>query len=225
MLIADASPGPRPGRSSTAPLVARGASGDQRKALKGSSQLPRRPTMDPPSLIDHGWLSSPLPDRPRLTIVTGEGPPAFLASSGTAAGAVDSDGPQARAPAQRSSSTRRMEFLSDFVAGRGSMGSPDIPCHAIVRDRRRRRSTRRSWLRILVGCESGPYTRADASPRTPATINRRNVLQFKGLGPPAVERDGAPVAGRTTQRRRLALLALLATARERGVSRDRLMAY
>jgi DNA-binding SARP family transcriptional activator len=51
------------------------------------------------------------------------------------------------------------------------------------------------------------------------------VLQFKGLGPPAVERDGAPVAGRTTQRRRLALLALLATARERGVSRDRLMAY
>ena len=51
------------------------------------------------------------------------------------------------------------------------------------------------------------------------------MLQFKALGPPAVERDGALVAGRATQRRRLALLALLSVARERGVSRDRLMGY
>jgi DNA-binding SARP family transcriptional activator len=78
---------------------------------------------------------------------------------------------------------------------------------------------------ILVGSELGSYTRAGASPRTPVIINWCNLLQFKVLGPPAVERDGALTAGRTTQRRRLALLALLSVARERGVSRDRLMAY
>jgi len=45
------------------------------------------------------------------------------------------------------------------------------------------------------------------------------------LGGPALERDGTPLTGRSTQRRRLALLALLAVARETGLSRDKLLAY
>ena len=51
------------------------------------------------------------------------------------------------------------------------------------------------------------------------------MRHLKLLGGLSIADDDAPVTGRAAQRRRLALLALLATARARGVSRDRLIAY
>ena len=45
---------------------------------------------------------------------------------------------------------------------------------------------------------------------------------FGGIG---IETEDGPLTGRAVQRRRLALLALLATARSRGISRDRLIAF
>src|SRR5437899_10982450 len=50
-------------------------------------------------------------------------------------------------------------------------------------------------------------------------------LRLRTLGGLAVEGDPRPVLGAATQRRPLALLALLASARERGVSRDKLLGY
>jgi len=47
------------------------------------------------------------------------------------------------------------------------------------------------------------------------------LLTFGGL---ALEVDGSLVTGALTQRRRMAILALLAVARDRGVARDRLLA-
>jgi DNA-binding SARP family transcriptional activator len=41
----------------------------------------------------------------------------------------------------------------------------------------------------------------------------------------SLEADGRPLAGRSTQRRRLALLTLLAVARERGMTRDKVLAF
>ena len=49
------------------------------------------------------------------------------------------------------------------------------------------------------------------------------MLRFKTLGQVFLERDGARVAGAAAQPRRLALLAILAAAGHRGVSRDRIM--
>ena len=49
------------------------------------------------------------------------------------------------------------------------------------------------------------------------------MLRFKTLGQVYLERDGARVAGAAAQPRRLALLAILAAAGSRGVSRDRLI--
>lgn len=51
------------------------------------------------------------------------------------------------------------------------------------------------------------------------------TLRLRTLGCAALERDGVRLAGRATQRRRLALLLLLAAGRDRGVSRDKLLAY
>ena len=51
------------------------------------------------------------------------------------------------------------------------------------------------------------------------------MLRLRVMGVPSVERDGVPLSGRATQRRRLALLALLSVARERGVGRDRCIAF
>ena len=48
------------------------------------------------------------------------------------------------------------------------------------------------------------------------------LITFGGL---ALTKDGAPYAGIASQRRRLALLAVLATAGSVGVSRDKLLAY
>jgi len=51
------------------------------------------------------------------------------------------------------------------------------------------------------------------------------VLRLRTLGSVALEVDGRPLTGRSTQRRRLALLALLAVARERGMTRDKVLAF
>ena len=51
------------------------------------------------------------------------------------------------------------------------------------------------------------------------------MLRLKILGGLSVESGAAPLTGAATQRRRLALLALLAGAGERGMSRDKLLGY
>jgi DNA-binding SARP family transcriptional activator/TolB-like protein len=55
-------------------------------------------------------------------------------------------------------------------------------------------------------------------------VTRVIVLRINALGGLFVERDGHPLAGAAAQPRRLAILALLARADDRGVTRDRLMA-
>src|SRR5687768_1687449 len=69
-------------------------------------------------------------------------------------------------------------------------------------------------------------TRADDSGSF-STISRLNldwspVIHLRLLGGASVERDGVPLAGSVMQRRRVALLALLASAPASGSSRDRL---
>src|SRR5689334_4017708 len=49
------------------------------------------------------------------------------------------------------------------------------------------------------------------------------MLLLRTLGGVSLARDGTPLGGAATQRRRLALLTLLAAAGERGVSRDKLV--
>jgi len=51
------------------------------------------------------------------------------------------------------------------------------------------------------------------------------MLRFRTLGGAAVEGEAGPIGGAAAQRRSLALLALLALARDRGISRDKLLAY
>jgi len=51
------------------------------------------------------------------------------------------------------------------------------------------------------------------------------MLRLRTLGGLAVEGEPPPAFGAATQRRPLALLALLAAGRDRGVSRDKLLAY
>jgi DNA-binding SARP family transcriptional activator/predicted Zn-dependent protease/TolB-like protein len=51
------------------------------------------------------------------------------------------------------------------------------------------------------------------------------MLRLRTFGGLSLEQDGRPLAGAATQRRRLALLAILAAAGERGVSRDKLLAF
>jgi DNA-binding SARP family transcriptional activator len=51
------------------------------------------------------------------------------------------------------------------------------------------------------------------------------VLRLITLGGLALTRDGAPYAGAAAQRRRLAIMAVLATAGPAGVTRDKLLAY
>ncbi len=78
---------------------------------------------------------------------------------------------------------------------------------------------------------SCPYRNPHRSTRFPAAINwpinflrvSANSLKIKLFGAPQVLRDGVSLHGKATQRRRLALLALLATAPSRTLSRDRLV--
>jgi len=51
------------------------------------------------------------------------------------------------------------------------------------------------------------------------------MLTLVTLGGVALFREGKPLGGRSSQRRRLALLAVLAVARERGISRDKVISY
>jgi TolB-like protein len=51
------------------------------------------------------------------------------------------------------------------------------------------------------------------------------MLRLRTLGGAAVEGETGPIGGAAAQRRSLALLALLALAGERGISRDKLLAY
>jgi DNA-binding SARP family transcriptional activator len=51
------------------------------------------------------------------------------------------------------------------------------------------------------------------------------MLRLRTFGGISLASGTAPLTGAATQRRRLALLALLAIARERGMSRDQLVAY
>jgi TolB-like protein len=51
------------------------------------------------------------------------------------------------------------------------------------------------------------------------------MLRFRTLGGAVVERDGLPLGGPAAQRKPLAVLALLAPAVDRGVSRDKLLAH
>jgi TolB-like protein/DNA-binding SARP family transcriptional activator/tetratricopeptide (TPR) repeat protein len=63
------------------------------------------------------------------------------------------------------------------------------------------------------------------APASPVHRPPRFVQRLKLFGGISIETEAGPLAGRAVQRRRLALLALLAAARARGVSRDRLIAY
>ncbi|MEJ7811099.1 MAG: BTAD domain-containing putative transcriptional regulator [Gemmatimonadaceae bacterium] len=56
-------------------------------------------------------------------------------------------------------------------------------------------------------------------------LNRQPIFVLKLLGGASLEARDGPIAGRATQRHRLALLALLAIYGERGQTRERLMAY
>lgn len=51
------------------------------------------------------------------------------------------------------------------------------------------------------------------------------MLRLRTFGGLTLASGDAPLTGAATQRRRLAILALLAVARDRGVSRDKLVAY
>jgi TolB-like protein len=51
------------------------------------------------------------------------------------------------------------------------------------------------------------------------------MLRFRTLGGAAVEGETGPIGGAAAQRRSLALLALLALAGDRGISRDKLLAF
>ena len=51
------------------------------------------------------------------------------------------------------------------------------------------------------------------------------MLQLTVFGGLTLGLEDGLVSGAMTQRRRLALLALLAVARQRGLSRDKIMAY
>src|SRR5574341_200438 len=51
------------------------------------------------------------------------------------------------------------------------------------------------------------------------------MLYLRTFGGLSVETDGAPATGAARQRKTLAVLALLAAAGRRGMSRDKLLAY
>jgi serine/threonine-protein kinase len=53
----------------------------------------------------------------------------------------------------------------------------------------------------------------------------RSMLDVRTFGGLTLRLDGKPITGVVTQRRQLALLALLAVAGEEGMSRDKLLAY
>src|SRR4029078_4551250 len=74
------------------------------------------------------------------------------------------------------------------------------------------------------GAELPPTAAAPTLPVHPSGRERADVIRIHTLGGLTVrDVDGKPLAGAATQPRRLALLALLARAGERGVSRERIL--
>ena len=71
----------------------------------------------------------------------------------------------------------------------------------------------------------GAYNTGGVSPRDHLAITGRRLLQINTFGRLSVTDDGRPVAGAASQPRRLALLAMLACAGERGLTRDKLIAF
>src|SRR5262250_938300 len=59
------------------------------------------------------------------------------------------------------------------------------------------------------------------SPRNHPAITRRSLLYISTFGRLSVTDDGRPVAGAASQPRRLAVLAMLCCAGERGLTRDK----
>ena len=84
---------------------------------------------------------------------------------------------------------------------------------------------------MLAARCSFPYRKPVPSTRFPSALQflnqllreSLNSLSLKLFGAPQVLRNGVSLHGKATQRRRLALLALLATAPSRALSRDRLI--
>jgi DNA-binding SARP family transcriptional activator/tetratricopeptide (TPR) repeat protein len=80
------------------------------------------------------------------------------------------------------------------------------------------------WRRVLAPLHTAAYDRSGDHLAIEFDHLSRNMWRLKTFGGIALTRDGEAVSGRTAQRRRLALLAVLAAARNRPVSRDRLLA-
>lgn len=76
-----------------------------------------------------------------------------------------------------------------------------------------------SWVNVAGECRPVRSGRTQTVLRSP----RSAMLRLNILGQPVVERDGKPLGGAARQRRVIALLAVVAAGRDRGVSRDRLL--
>src|SRR2546425_10088664 len=70
----------------------------------------------------------------------------------------------------------------------------------------------------------GPYVTRRVTVRSQQEVSRSMPFRLRTFGGLSLTGESGPVTGAATQRRKLALLAVLATGRERGVSRDRLLA-
>jgi DNA-binding SARP family transcriptional activator/tetratricopeptide (TPR) repeat protein/TolB-like protein len=82
----------------------------------------------------------------------------------------------------------------------------------------------RLGVRRLAGCSDGGHiTRPSQRPITDRSL-AINMLRINALGGIALLRDGTPVTGDAVQPRRLALLAALARAGSRGMTRERVLA-
>mgnify|MGYP006176023555 CR=1 FL=1 len=68
-----------------------------------------------------------------------------------------------------------------------------------------------------------PHNGPNPSNQAQKTLKKATSYGLRTLGGVSLTRGGQPMAGSATQRRRLALLALIAASGDRGVSRDRLI--
>src|SRR5216117_915482 len=69
----------------------------------------------------------------------------------------------------------------------------------------------------------GPYVTRRVIARSQQEVSRSMPFRLRTFGGLSLTGESGPVTGAATQRRKLALLAVLATGGERGVSRDRLL--
>ena len=102
-------------------------------------------------------------------------------------------------------------------ASRGRTGGVAAARHVALRDPGRRDDPRVPAAGRLVRSQRRPQPHLRAS---------ANVLRIKCLGQLSVLRDdGQPLAGAASQPRRLAILAVLARAGDRGVTREKVIGY